>query len=70
MHLSNSSFIGVLGMMASLDLCIGTFTGRDVASRKSVTRFLLTISGLTLPNSSLEEDREELSEEVLLQDIG
>ena len=48
---------------------MGMFTGREVASKKSVTRFLLTISELMLPNSSLEEDKEEL-EEVLLTDMG
>ena len=68
-HLSNSSLMGVLGTMASLDLWMGTFTGREVAKRKSVTRFLLIITGLMLPNSSLEEDKED-PEELLLQDIG
>ena len=60
LHLSNSSLIGVEGRDASLDLWMGTFTGREVASRKSVTRFLLMISECMGRNSGLEEDRDDL----------
>ena len=60
LHLSNSSLIGVEGRDASLDLWMGTFTGREVASKKSVTRFLLMISECMGRNSGLEEDRDDL----------
>ena len=39
---------------------MGTFTGREVASRKSVIRFLLMISECMGRNSGLEEDRDDL----------
>ena len=65
MHLSNSSLMRVFGLMASLDLWIGTFAGREVAKKKSVTRFLLISSRLMLPNSSLKKDKED-PEELLL----
>ena len=48
------------GLTASLDLCMGTFTGREVASRKSVTRFLLIMSEWIGRNSGREEDNEDL----------
>ena len=44
---------------------MGTFTGREVASRKSVTRFLLIMSEWIGRNSGLEEDNEDL----LLEEI-
>ena len=57
-----------------LDLWMGTFTGREVASRKSVTSFLRIISGwmgrkcgldderdVLLDDDSLENDRGELA---------
>ena len=40
------------------DLCGGTLTGMEVAERKSVMRFLLTISVSALPGSRREEDRD------------
>ena len=39
-------------------LCGGTLTGMEVADRKSVIRFLLTISVSALPGSRREEDRD------------
>ena len=39
---------------------MGTFTGREVASRKSVTRFLLIMSEWIGRNLGLEEDNEDL----------
>ena len=59
----------MLGLDASLDLWIGTFTGSEVASRKSVTRFLLIISGCIGLNSGLEEDREDLLLEVVDENV-
>ena len=61
--------MGVAGLDASLDLCMGTFTGREVASKKSVTRFLLIISGCIGLNSGLEEDREDLLLEVVEENV-
>ena len=61
-HLSNSSLIGVEGWDASLLLCNGTFTGREVASRKSVTRFLWIMSECRGRNSGREEDKDDLLE--------
>ena len=56
--------MGVEGRDASLDLWMGTFTGREVASRKSVTRFLLIISECIGRKSGLEDEREDLLETV------
>ena len=39
---------------------MGTLTGREVASRKSVTRFLRIMSEWIGRNSGLEEDNEDL----------
>ena len=52
--------MGVEGRDASLDLWMGTFTGREVASKKSFIRFLLMISECMGRNSGLEEDRDDL----------
>ena len=41
-----------------------------MASRKSVIKFLLTISEFTLPNSILDEDKDELEEDPLDISIG
>ena len=58
------------GLDASLDLCTGTFIGKEVASKKSVTRFLLIISGCIGLNSGLEEDKEDLLLEVVEENIA
>ena len=55
--------MGVDGLEASLDLWIGTFTGREVASIKSVIRFLKMISECIGRNSGPEDDSEHLLEE-------
>ena len=55
--------MGVDGLEASLDLWIGTFTGREVASIKSVIRFLKMISECIGRNSGPEDDSEDLLEE-------
>ena len=48
----------------SLDLWVETFTGREAASRKSETRFLLIISEWIRRNSGLEDDRDVLRGDV------
>ena len=55
-----------------LDLWIGTFTGTDVASRKSVTSFLLIISEWMGRKSGLDDDNDVLLEDddVLENDKG
>merc|ERR1711981_894819 len=50
--------MGVFGLTASLYLWRGTLTGMEVADRKSVMRFLLTISVSALPGSRREEERD------------
>ena len=55
--------MGVEGRDASLDLWMGTFTGREVADRKSVIRFLNMMSERMGRNSGPEDDKEDLREE-------
>ena len=62
-HLSNSSLMGVAGLDASLDLWMGTFTGREVASRKLVFKVLLTISEWMGRKSGREQEREDFLDE-------
>jgi hypothetical protein len=64
-HLSYSSLMGVEGLDASLDLWMGTFTGREVASRKSVIRCRRIISEWMGRNSDWEEDNDDLRLEEL-----
>ena len=63
LHLSNSSLMGVAGLDASLDLWMGTFTGREVASRKLVFRVLFTISLWMGRKSGREQEREDFLDE-------
>jgi hypothetical protein len=51
--------MGVEGLDASLKLWMGTFTGREVASRKLVRRVLFTISQWMGRKSGLDEDRDD-----------
>ena len=54
-----------------LDLWMGTFTGREVASRKSVTRFLRIISGWIGRKFGLDDDTDVLLDDLSLEnDIG
>ena len=55
-----------------LDLWMGKFTGTDVASRKSVTSFLLIISEWMGRKLGLDDDRDVLldDEDVLENDKG
>ena len=71
-HLPNSSLIGVEGRDASLDLWMGTFTGREVAIWKSVFSVRLTISECMERNSGLEEDRDDFLDDTVEEavDIG
>ena len=64
--------MGVEGWDASLDLWMGTFTGREVAIWKSVFSFLLTISECMGRNSGLEEDRDDFLDDTVEEavDIG
>ena len=62
-HLSNSSLMGVAGLDASLDLWMGTFTGREVASRKLVFSVLLTISQWMGRKSGREQESEDFFDE-------
>ena len=55
--------MGVGGLEASLDLWMGTLTGREVASRKLVRRVLLTISEWIGRKSGLEHEREDFLDE-------
>ena len=55
--------MGVDGLEASLDLWMGTFTGREVASMKSVIKFLKMMSEWIGRNSGPEYDIEDLLEE-------
>ena len=55
--------MGVDGLEASLDLWMGTFTGKEVASMKSVIKFLKMISEWIGRNSGPEDDSEDLLEE-------
>ena len=64
-HLSYSSCMELDGLDASLDLWMGTFTGKEVASKKSVTRFLLIMSEWMGRNSGREEDKDDLLLEEL-----
>ena len=52
-----------------LDLWMGTFTGREVASRKSVTSFLRIISGWIGRKFGLDDDRDVLLEDDSLENI-
>ena len=65
LHRSNSSLMGVEGLDASLKLWMGTFTGREVASRKLVRRVLLTISEWMGRKSGLDEDRDDFFDDVV-----
>ena len=51
---------------------MGTFTGRELADRKSVIRFLLMISEWIGRNSGLEEESDDFLDEDLEEsvDIG
>jgi hypothetical protein len=64
-HRSNSSLMGVDGLEASLDLWMGTFTGKEVASMKSVIKFLKMMSDWIGRNSGPEDESEDL-----LDDFG
>ena len=55
--------MGVDGLEASLDLWMGTFTGKEVASMKSVIKFLKMISEWIGRNSGPEDESEDLLEE-------
>ena len=55
--------MGVDGLEASLDLWMGTFTGKEVASMKSVIKFLKMISEWIGRNSGPDDDSEYLLEE-------
>ena len=63
MHRSNCSLMGVGGLEASLDLWMGTLTGREVASRKLVWRVLLTISEWIGRKSGREHERDDFLDE-------
>ena len=51
------------GLDASLDLWMGTFTGREVASRKLVFSVLLTISQWMGRKSGREQESEDFFDE-------
>ena len=55
--------MGVDGLEASLDLWMGTFTGKEVASMKSVIKFLKMMSEWIGRNSGPEDDSDDLLEE-------
>ena len=59
--------MGVGGLEASLDLWMGTLTGREVASRKLVRRVLLTISEWIGRKSGLEHEREDFFDEDVVE---
>ena len=65
--------MGVDGLEASLDLWMGTFTGREVASMKSVIKFLKMMSEWIGRNSGPEDDNEDLLDEfgdiVMLREV-
>ena len=61
--------MGVEGLDASLKLWMGTFTGREVASRKFVRRVLLTISEWMGRKSGLDEDRDDFFDDDVVNDV-